>query len=312
MTHLTFVHGIANKPPHDVLLEQWRNALSDNGGLNLPRMGVTSEMVYWADMFHAAPARTRAGLESLGAADGSVSPTAADADWIDEIDAEEAAFVRRLAIRLGVDLTLPPDPPVPPDPSDESDSTPELLPPATARNLMRVLLHEVYHYLFDAEFSPRTGETFRIRRDIRARVLDVLRIGADQRGPHILVGHSLGSVIAYDVLTADLDAPPVDGLLTLGSPLGLTEVQHCLKPVWTRHAGWPTARLGTNRWCNVSDALDPVCGGPPAWKIAGDFMDAGQERVLDLPATNEGLWRHSAVKYLRQQVLRNELRAMLR
>jgi hypothetical protein len=311
MAHITFVHGIANKPPRDVLLEQWRNALSDNGGLNLSRMGLTSEMVYWADMFHATPARTRAGLESLGAADGSVDPTVVDTAWMDDINAEEAAFVRRLATETGVDLTLPPDPPVPPDPFDESGATPELLPPATARNLMRTFLFEVYHYLFDAEFTPRAGETFRIRRDVRARVLDALRAGAERPGPHILVGHSLGSVIAYDVLTADLGAPPVDGFLTLGSPLGLSEVQHCLKPVWTRRDGWPAARLGTNRWCNVSDGLDPVCGGL-AWKIARDFLDAGRKRVLDVPATNEGAWRHSAVKYLRQQVLRNELRAMLR
>ena len=67
---------------------------------------------------------------------------------------------------------------------------------------MRVFLRDVHHYLYDTEFSPRPGESYRIRRDVRARALDVLRAGAQQPGPHMVVAHSLGSVIAYDVLTA--------------------------------------------------------------------------------------------------------------
>src|SRR5689334_17228756 len=53
--HVTFVHGIANKPPKDALLEQWRVALLDNEGVDLEAMGVTCSMVYWADLLYAEP-----------------------------------------------------------------------------------------------------------------------------------------------------------------------------------------------------------------------------------------------------------------
>src|SRR5215210_8568644 len=55
VAHVTFIHGIANKPPADVLLEQWRIALLDNDGVDLEARGVTSSMVYWADLLYAEP-----------------------------------------------------------------------------------------------------------------------------------------------------------------------------------------------------------------------------------------------------------------
>ena len=46
---------------------------------------------------------------------------------------------------------------------------------------MRVLLRDVHHFLYDAPFSPRPGENFHIRTDVRARALDALEDGAPAR-----------------------------------------------------------------------------------------------------------------------------------
>ena len=46
MAHITFVHGIGNKPSPDDLLREWRIALSDNDGVNLDALGATNSMVY--------------------------------------------------------------------------------------------------------------------------------------------------------------------------------------------------------------------------------------------------------------------------
>lgn len=35
MPHVTFIHGIANKPPHENLLRIWENALARESGLDL-------------------------------------------------------------------------------------------------------------------------------------------------------------------------------------------------------------------------------------------------------------------------------------
>ncbi len=54
MPHVTFVHGIGNKPPAEQLSGIWRGALAANG-LDLDARGVSSSMVYWADLLNAKP-----------------------------------------------------------------------------------------------------------------------------------------------------------------------------------------------------------------------------------------------------------------
>ena len=61
---------------------------------------------------------------------------------------------------------------------------------------MELFLRDVHHYLFDVEFSPRPGKTYRIHRRFRKRTIEALTRGSKQSGPHVLVGHSLGTVIA--------------------------------------------------------------------------------------------------------------------
>lgn len=55
MAHVTFIHGIANKPAEPELLRIWRDALADGSDpLPLGDHGVTSTMVYWADLMYPA------------------------------------------------------------------------------------------------------------------------------------------------------------------------------------------------------------------------------------------------------------------
>ncbi|MGH3935432.1 MAG: hypothetical protein ACRDS1_10735 [Pseudonocardiaceae bacterium] len=309
--HVTFVHGIGNKPEPDELLRQWRVALVDDDGLDFDAWGVTSSMVYWADMLYEAPAPVGSGQESTELElENSVDAEDADLSWLDDVPSGERDFVQRLAREVGfITVTATPeDVPDPIFPASPLEAVP--LPPWLKRRLMRVFLRDVHHYLFNAEFSPRQAESFRIRRDVRARALDVLREGAARPGPHLVVGHSLGSVIAYDLLTGPDDAPRVDALLTVGSPLGISEVQDGLTPPWTRDDGWPAQRLGEGLWTNVYDPLDPVCGGFDR-KIAGDYRYGGMVRVVDVGVSNRGSWRHSIGKYLGQEQLRACLRDIL-
>jgi hypothetical protein len=176
------------------------------------------------------------------------------------------------------------------------------LPGPLKRRLMKAFLRDVHHYLWDAEFSAGGRPAVRVRH--RIRELAVAAMTVDVPRPHVVVGHSLGSVIAYDVLRNVPGAPAVDGLVTLGSPLGLDEVQDRLKPGWSRWDGFPTATV-TGRWVNVYDRLDPVCGLDPA--LANDFRRLGRPIVHDVDAPNWGTWRHSVAKYLRGRELRAAL-----
>lgn len=309
MPHVTFVHGIANKPPADALLQQWLVALLDDDGVDLDAMGVTTSMVYWADMLYPqpapGPAATEAGQFEL---EQSVDADDADLGFLDGVPATERAFVQSLGRQVGLADVVPHAEADPILPASTLEAVP--LPDWLKRRLMRVFLRDVHHYLYDATACPRAGETFQIRRDVRRRAVRVLQDGASRPGPHVVIGHSLGSVIAYDVLAAMDDAPDVDALLTVGSPLGISEVRDRLSPAWSRDGGWP-ARLPPDRpWSNVFDLMDPVCGGFDRM-IAGEFRLDGLVRVQDLRVTNHGSWRHSVVKYLGQPRLREALLAAL-
>jgi hypothetical protein len=51
MAHITFIHGLSNKPEAETLHRIWRRALAKgDGGIDLGSEGVTSSMVYWADV----------------------------------------------------------------------------------------------------------------------------------------------------------------------------------------------------------------------------------------------------------------------
>ncbi|MGH9465645.1 MAG: S8 family serine peptidase, partial [Thermoanaerobaculia bacterium] len=75
-------------------------------------------------------------------------------------------------------------------------------------------------------------------------------------GPFVVVGHSQGSMIAYLVLSA-LDPAEFDVPLfvTVGSPLGLTEVKDQIRKLTGAALTVPRC---VRRWINVADLLDPV------------------------------------------------------
>jgi hypothetical protein len=180
MAHVTFVHGISNKPPPDDLLRAWVAALADDGGVDLDYENVTSGLVYWADLLYAAPlaAGEAESLESVdlhGAED-------ADVTWLAD-SAEEAAVMGRLASRIGFLVAAIPVAAGLPTPSPAMDESLELPPPPIARRVMKTFLRNVHHYLFNVRYSPRPNEAYAIQDCIRQRVLDAFRIAAQHEPP---------------------------------------------------------------------------------------------------------------------------------
>jgi hypothetical protein len=315
MPHVTFVHGIGNKPAPETLLRDWRGALTDHG-LDLGDLGVSTSMVYWADLLYSAPV-AEVAYERAGAMPDPAVPDIG-MGWVVAADGAEAQLIQGVAAAIGFD-ELASDAPVPPDPGASPSTDVPVDPDATAfervplpgwlkRRLMKILLRDVHHYLFDAAATPRPGETYRVQQTIRARVVDALGEAADQPGPHIVVSHSMGTVIAYDCLKRVDDCPPVDGLMTIGSPLGLDDVQAQLKPQWTRADGFPAERLH-GEWVNVFDRLDPVAAFDP--DLADDYRHDGVPVVDDLHEPNWGRWRHSIDKYFAGAGLRDRLAKLL-
>jgi hypothetical protein len=306
--HVTFIHGIGNKKQVEPLLAEWEFALRD-GGLDLATEGVTSSMVYWADVLYPEPV----GADIPESAYEALTEVADDEIlWTDDLPEEERAFVEALAAQFNYDA----EPPTGADDyeaalEDQDGSFERIpLPWFIKRRLMKVLLRDVHHYLFNAVSSPRPGTEYRVRDEIRRRFAAQLRQDQDALvgGPHVVVSHSMGTVIAYDCLKRVGECPGVDALVTIGSPLGLDEIQDMMRPDWTRANGYPTAKVGAG-WSNVYDRFDVVSAADPA--IANDYMQDSVELVADRRVDNSGAWKHDIGKYLRQPAVVGDLRSKL-
>ncbi|WP_433760239.1 hypothetical protein [Nocardia sp. CA-135398] len=126
---------------------------------------------------------------------------------------------------------------------------------------------------------------------VKAKVLERVSamVGPDTR---VLVGHSLGSVVAYEYLCRT--AAPVQLLLTLGSPLGVPNlIFDRLTPAPSNGTGtWPA---GVARWVNIVDVNDVV----PLRKRLADLFPPpdGIARISDRIVDN-GDAPHAIERYL--------------
>ena len=313
MPHVTFIHGIANKPPKEKLLENWEFELAA-GGLDLGASGVTTSMVYWADVMYAEPESEGANFESVDEGLG-LSEIDEDLAWIDGLPDEEKAFVESFRKSLRLEKASPQgDDYTPPEPVVNEDELEQLqfeaipLPWFIKRRVMKALLKDVHHYLFNAKFSPRPGEEYQVQDHIRKLFVDQVKEDmANRDGPHVVVSHSMGTVISYDCLKNVPDCPAVDAYMTVGSPLGLSEVHDNFKPDYKRNNAFPSEKVRGD-WINVYDRLDPVAFDA---HLANDYQKGGVKVVVDQKVRNTGKWRHSSYKYYGQQALCDHLKKLL-
>lgn len=322
MPHVTFIHGLANKPEAESLHRIWRRALARGaGGLDLGSSGVTSSMVYWADVLYAAPDPNVADHESTAERTAEQVDGGGDAEIpIGDTEAERTylAAARARMTRLSdaeiaaAKAAEQASPPVRPAAGTIAARPPAGMAPTLERiplpwwikeRIMKAYIRDAYLYLFDKRFSPRPGVSYEVRQEIRRRFLAALR-HPQVTHPHVVVSHSMGTMVAYDCLKRVPASATVDALITLGSPLGVDEVQDKYKPEWSRADGFPGARLGRD-WVNIFDRLDVVCGADPA--LANDFRAANVRRIVDTQVRNDGAWRHSVVKYLARSETRQAL-----
>ena len=306
--HVTFIHGIGNQPRPDRMLTSWKRALADGGaGVDLDVYGITSSVVYWADVMYAEPSDSSEEHESMvfeGVTAGEIPSI--DETYIDASSDDARAFLESMidTYHLDADESIP----VPALEEVDEATAHQLeavpLPWFVKKPLMKIFLRDVHHYLFNSPNTPRPDNTYQVQDEIRQRFVSAVT-DVDVR-PHIVIAHSMGTVISYDVLKRVGACPSIDALITLGSPLGLSEIQDRLEPEYTREDGFP-AKVTT--WANVADGLDPVCGADPT--LANDFRKADQEAVTDVKVTNDGLFRHPVSKYLRQPALQAAVRSAL-
>lgn len=133
-----------------------------------------------------------------------------------------------------------------------------------AERAMIADLKQVRGYMHDATIRDQ------IQARVRAAVTDDTRV---------LVGHSLGSVVAYEAVFAN-PGWKIDTLVTLGSPLGIRNlIFDRLRPPPEGGAG---QRPNVARWVNVADRGDVVA---LVKALSSAFGGAVDDRPVDNGAT---------------------------
>lgn len=120
---------------------------------------------------------------------------------------------------------------------------------------------------------------------VRKSVLDTVLIDTPTGGELILVSHSLGTVVAMDLLTQLPRELNVRLLVTAGSPLGLDGVYRKLL------GGGASRPERVGEWLNTWYAGDPIAIGCPLRRAWGPDL-------RDLPVENPKERAHDITEYL--------------
>ncbi|MEU6320698.1 hypothetical protein [Streptomyces sp. NPDC047009] len=274
--HIVGIHGIWQGNTNAVKLSaDWAGALTKGlrtyHGPACPVPPLT--VAYYGNLFRTPSKR-------LGAQDAT--PLVDDADPF--TDEEEAFVLGTLALYAPPDL----------DPEQLETETLGLGIPYIPRPIAQAVV------AVDHKIGRNTGkrllafvrQVYRyLHHDIGERIRTEVRTELHRPGPRLVIAHSLGSIIAFDMLTREDTGPGPDGLTTLvtcGSPLA-----------------WPTIRhsLGQDGPLFLPDGTDWI-----NLHAAGDIVAQGGLAAV-APAVRDELVRngitdpHTALRYLEKQPL---------
>ncbi|WP_329563270.1 hypothetical protein [Kitasatospora sp. NBC_01266] len=269
MAQVVAVHGVGQQLLGEQSLHQrWQPALLDGlrraGGPELALDGLA--MGFYGDLFRPPGTMLAAGDPPYGAAD------------VAEGLEQELLFAWWRAAAEVDERVVPPD----------AGGRTLARAPRSVQAALRALAGSRFFselalraMVFDLKQVSRYLTDHQLRSAARERVTAL--IGADTR---VVVGHSLGSVVAYEALCA-LPGHGVRALVTLGSPLGIPMIFDRLQPEPGRWPGVPT-------WTNVADAGDVVA-------LVKDLRPAFGPRLRSALVHN-GSHAHDATAYLTSEL----------
>lgn len=248
------IHGLGNKPSEQLLRTWWLDSIKEGfarAGFELPDFDF--ELVYWADLLHPQPKDP--DVEDPG------DPRYLEAPYIPspELTERQPRKFRRHVLEaiervldklmMNEDFTL---------------------------NYEHIADSLIHHYFKDLEAyyaSPAEGvmdDKPSVKMLIRERLASRLRAHRNDRV--MLIAHSMGSIVAYDVLDLNPDLN-VDTLVTIGSPLGLPVVMGRIAAEHRNEVTSPrtlrTPPTISTAWHNFADLEDKVAFN---FTLADDYV----------------------------------------
>ncbi|MFC1724404.1 hypothetical protein ACFL4T_02165 [candidate division KSB1 bacterium] len=238
------IHGLGNKPPRKLLKKWWLKSIHE--GLEKTgkdRLSIPFDLVYWADVIHPVPLnpfiRNKEHLLYIDEKYGKSVP-----GKIDEKPSVKARMLKYLEEQLDK-LFLNDD---------------------MSINFKNVTDKLIHRYFLDLEtYYGRNCMSVieskcSVREVIQRRLLEKLKEYKDYK--ILLIAHSMGSIVSFDVLSNLQPGMSVHTFITIGSPLGFpvivgqifAEQKEKNRKLKKPHA--PDSISG--KWLNLSDFEDKV------------------------------------------------------
>ena len=159
-----------------------------------------------------------------------------------------------------------------------------------------------FYYRKSVRVDKKSEES--AKKIIRERLKNVLT--THQKQEILLIAHSMGSIVAYDVLTFMVPEINIHTLVTLGSPLGLPMIKREIFKEfewdYTTQTQLPTPENILKAWYNLADLDDNVAIN---YNLGDDYMaNAAGIAPKDLLVKNDYEYRarknpHKSFGYLR-------------
>lgn len=238
------IHGLGNKPSKEILEEWWRMAMQEGlDKLDKPYELPKFELVYWADILYEKPL------------DGQIE------------DKEDSYFLEE-KYTTGFQHLVPEDHSLRQKVLDflEGQLDKLILNDDFTINYNGITDAFIHRYFKDLEvyYAKECADQNDIRctarKLIRECLVSVLEKYKDDE--ILLIGHSMGSIVAYDVLTFLDPDINIHTFITIGSPLGFPVVQGKIAAEWHSKRLVPPKLKTPSRvkkhWYNFADLKDKV------------------------------------------------------
>ena len=250
------IHGMGNKPAKKTLMAWWKAPIREGfKRISAPKRAFRFELVYWAHYLH--PVALQAKIKD------KKHPLYIDEPYFhgdkNATEEEPSALRQKILSYLGSQLQK------------------LFLNEDFTINYESVTDFITHHFFSDLEKYYTDYCVENHKTDCRAKVLictalaDLLK--KHRRKKILLIAHSMGSIIAFDVLTQYVPEIPIDTFVTIGSPLGLPVVKSKIAAEREKDFSQPgdirTPENVWSNWYNLSDLRDKIAIN---YNLSDDFQ----------------------------------------
>lgn len=267
------IHGLSNKPERNTLKNWWEMAIKEglekNTGIKNPKFNFQS--VYWADVMYDHPDSAPDAYKK--AKSGALKTY--EESWMDAVREEAFSWGGEILDAgkkyLGMDTI--------------------------ADEVLERKLTDLHRYYMNPD------EKSLLRERLRKEIIE------NQAKRIMILSHSMGTIIAYDVLRELGETHPrlvIDHFVTIGSPLGLPHVKYKIQ----QERNYVRTPSIVKKWSNFADKRDPVAFDV---YLSGDYAtnSDGIQVKDDLVANDWGGIHHKSYGYLRTPEVSKVIRSFI-